>query len=110
MENPQNKPLNEWHEEEERVPVEVPTFSLDDHNNLTYEGLTKTEKVVKKKVAYTQLVPRTCPNGEHFYTFYNGGLRVNGRVEVQCRDCSMGIDFVVGLFKLVNGKVQLSSF
>lgn len=102
--------FDEWTETEEHIPVEIPSFSIDERNNLHYEGLIKTERVVKKKVALTQLVPLTCPDGEHYYQFVNGGARINGRVEVQCKRCNFGQDFIVGIHNLVDGKIVLNSF
>src|SRR5579884_2491417 len=102
--------LNEWQEIEEKTPIDIPAFSVDQQNNLHYEGMKTVEQVTKKKVALTNLVPLTCPNGEHYYQFMNGGARINGRVEVQCKACPVGQDFVVGLHQLVDGKIISNIF
>jgi hypothetical protein len=102
----QTPKLDEWQEVEEKIPVEIPAFSVDDHNNLKFEGMQTVERTMKKRVAYTHLIPHTfCEPGTHNFIILNEGKRIAGRVEVHCEKCEIGVNYIVGLHKIENGKI-----
>ncbi len=44
---------------------------------------------------------------EHYYEFLNGGRRdESGRLLAKCRDCPVGRVFVLGINRLIDGKIM----
>lgn len=94
-------PLNKWIEEEQHIPVLIP--DMDAEGNLSFK---QGERVVTEKVMYTPLIPhQTCEGGNHAFELVNGGKREAGRVLVQCRNCSLGKDFIPGIHQLIDGQI-----
>lgn len=93
----EEKQLDTWFEETKEIPVKV----FDEYGN---EHITTRE--VKEKVLYTQLKPQSmCSKNDHDFELVEGGKRINGRVLVKCKNCTIGSQIIVGVTTLENGKI-----
>ncbi len=98
--------LDEWKEE----TIKVPTLDFDIVTNDNGDPIRITPKVVEKEVKRryrlaTMTNLRTCEAGQHYFMIDHEGKRIRGRVEVKCTKCDYGQNFVVGMHKLVDGKI-----
>ena len=100
--------LNQWIEEESTVEKTKPQLEFDAQGNPTKITMTTVEEKVKQRVAYATLTPhQICEN--HYFEIRNHGERINGRLEVQCKYCGVGQDFVIGVHALEDGKIVTKS-
>lgn len=99
--------LDEWIEEERRVPSTEYEVEFDDQGNPVRVTPHEVEKVVTEKVIYASMTPhKLCSPDQHYFEIRNGGKRVAGRLEVQCRHCGLGKNFVLGVHRLVDGRIE----
>jgi hypothetical protein len=104
--DPKQPILDEWQEE----TIKVPTLDFDVETDDNGDPIRITPKIVEKEVKQryrlaTMTNLRTCAAGQHYFMIDHGGRRIRGRVEVKCTKCDYGQNFVVGVHKLVNGKI-----
>ena len=98
--------FEQWQEETRTVPQLEFEPEFDQLGNL--KGLTHriVDREVTERFRYARLLPhQICEPDAHYSIFKDGGKRVGGRVQVQCRHCNLGKNFVVGVHRLVEGKI-----
>lgn len=99
-------PAGDWQEEEVIVPQLKFEMEFDQYGHPTKSVPKIVEEKLKRRYTYAKLLPhQICPPGEHYFEIQNGGKRVAGRVEVQCRSCTYGQAYTVGYHQLVDGKI-----
>lgn len=102
--------LDEWQEEERTVPQLEFDVEFDARGNPTRITPRMTEKKIKQRFMYSRLTPYDlCAPDAHYFEIKNGGKRVAGRLVVQCRNCPLGKNFVVGVHQLIDGKIVETS-